>query len=62
MTDTNQRATEDTRRLSVLQIQRITSIVTTDYLILRAHKIHGGVEKQYVTLRLRLGKVNFQVA
>jgi len=60
MTNTNQGATEDIRRFSVLQIQRNTISVTTDYLILRAREIRGGAAKKYVTLLL--GKVEFQVA
>lgn len=60
MTNTNRGATEDIRRSNVLQIQRNTISVTTDYLILRAREILGGVAKKYVTLVL--GKVEFQVA
>ena len=60
MTNTNQGATEDIRRSSVLQIQRNTISVTTDYLILRAREIRGGAAKTYVTLLL--GKVELQVA
>ena len=61
MTKTNQSMTEDIRgRLSVLQIQRNTTSVTTDYLILRAQEIRGGVAKHFFTLCI--GKVEFQVA
>jgi hypothetical protein len=48
------------RRLSVLQIQRSTRSVTTDYLISRAQEIRGGVAKHFVTLSI--GKAEFQVA
>jgi hypothetical protein len=60
MTNTNRGTTEDIRRFNVLQIQRNTISVTTNYLILRAQEIRGGVANQYVTLLL--GKVEFQVA
>ena len=60
MTNTNQGATENIRRSSVLQIQRNTISVTTNYLILRAREICGGVAKKYITLLL--GEVEFQVA
>ena len=60
MTNTDQGTTKDNRRFSVLQIQRNTISVTTDYLILRAREICGGVAKKYATLLL--GKVKFQVA
>ena len=61
MTKTNPSVTEDIRgRLSVLQIQRNTRSVTTDYLISRAQEIPGGVAKHFVTLSI--GKVEFQVA
>ena len=58
---TNPSVTEDIRgRLSVLQIQRNTRSVTTDYLISRAQEIPGGVAKHFVTLSI--GKAEFQVA
>ncbi len=60
MTNTNRGTTEGFRRFSLLQIQRNTISVTTDYLILRAQEIRGGVAKKYITLVL--GKVKFQVA
>ena len=60
MTNTNRGTTEDIRRLSVLQIQRNTISVTTNYLIFRAREICGGAAKKYLTLLL--GKVKFQVA
>ena len=61
MTKTNPSVTEDIRgRLSVLQIQRNTRSVTTDYLISRAQEIPGGVAKHFGTLSI--GKVEFQVA
>jgi hypothetical protein len=52
MTNTNLGMTEDSRgRLSLLQIQRNTTSVATDYLISRA--------KHFVTLCI--GKVEFQI-